>query len=340
MQSLYARDVLIGGGRKEADDAPLGTGPSQPQTSTRRLPPYRHLQAHQAQLRTGTKLTVQSTRQPPVQSASRWARVLLILILAVLLAHVGNMGLLGKIKQAGDKLQQEAQARLQPQQAQQQWQAPPQQHWQQPPPQQQQWQAAPPSSNGGKIHAGYFTSWSIYARGYKPDSIPVQHLTHLFYAFADMKPDSGAVFLTDPWADVQIAHDSPAPESELRGNLGALLRLKRANRSLKVVLSIGGWTFSSRFAPVAHDAKKRAEFVRSSVQLLEDHGFDGLDIDWEFPENTGQAADYVTLLRDLRAALDQHVARKGEHRYLLTVAAPAGEEKLSVLRVAEMDQRE
>ncbi|PWN44263.1 glycoside hydrolase [Ceraceosorus guamensis] len=190
----------------------------------------------------------------------------------------------------------------------------------------------------GKVHGGYFTSWSIYGRGYKPNALPTQHLTHIFYAFADVKTDSGTVFLTDPWADVQIPHDSPASDSDLRGNLGALLRHKRADRTTKVILSVGGWSFSSHFAPVASDPRKRAECVRSAVELLEDHAFDGLDWDWEFPENPQQAADYVSLLREVRYALENHAQRKNEPRYLLTVAAPAGEEKLRGLRLQEMDQ--
>lgn len=33
----------------------------------------------------------------------------------------------------------------------------------------------------GRVSVGYFTNWGIYARGYKPDSIPVNDLTHLLY---------------------------------------------------------------------------------------------------------------------------------------------------------------
>lgn len=41
----------------------------------------------------------------------------------------------------------------------------------------------------------YFASWSIYGRKYTPASVPISQITHLNYAFADIKPDTGAVYL-------------------------------------------------------------------------------------------------------------------------------------------------
>lgn len=65
----------------------------------------------------------------------------------------------------------------------------------------------------------------------------------------------------------------------------------------------------------------RAEFVRSAVKLVEDYGLDGLDVDYEYPQNDAQARGYVDLLRELRAALDQHARHKhADYRFLLTVS--------------------
>lgn len=58
----------------------------------------------------------------------------------------------------------------------------------------------------------------------------------------------------------------------------------------------------------------------SAMRLLEDNGLDGLDIDYEYPQNDEQARGYVDLLRELREALDNHAARKqADYRFLLTV---------------------
>jgi chitinase len=64
----------------------------------------------------------------------------------------------------------------------------------------------------------------------------------------------------------------------------------------------------------------RRRFVESSVKLLEDYGLDGLDIDYEYPQNDEQARGYVHLLKELRHALDEHQRNKGiNYRFLLTV---------------------
>jgi Glycosyl hydrolases family 18 len=55
--------------------------------------------------------------------------------------------------------------------------------------------------------------------------------------------------------------------------------------------------------------------------LLEDYGLDGLDIDYEYPQNDEQARGYVHLLKELRHGLDKHQHKKGiNYKFLLTVS--------------------
>ena len=42
--------------------------------------------------------------------------------------------------------------------------------------------------------------------------------------------------------------------------------------------SIGGWTLSGSFPTVAADVDKRKRFAKECVGLIEDYGFDGIDI--------------------------------------------------------------
>lgn len=170
--------------------------------------------------------------------------------------------------------------------------------------------------------------------------IPATSLTHLLYCFADIKTDSGQVFLTDPWSDEQIHYEGDSwdePGTNLYGNLKAIYKLKQRHRQLKVLLSIGGWTYSPHFAPVASDPSKLHTFIDSSVKLVRDYGLDGLDIDWEYPSNDVEAQQYVTMLRLLRQGLDQLSQELNVDRFQLTIAAPAGLEQAQRLRVREMD---
>lgn len=174
-----------------------------------------------------------------------------------------------------------------------------------------------------KVNFGYFVNWGIYGRKYPPSLIPVQDLTHVLYAFANIRPDSGEVFISDAWADKDIRHPGDSwdePGNNLYGNLGALYKLKKQHRHLKVLISIGGWSYSSSFHPVVISPRLRSNFVTSAIRLLEDYGLDGLDVDYEYPGNDDQARGYAELLRELREALDEHARQKGaNYRFLLTV---------------------
>jgi chitinase len=87
-------------------------------------------------------------------------------------------------------------------------------------------------------------------------------------------------------------------------------------------LNPGGWTYSPSFHPIVISPAHRARFVQSSVKLLEDYGLDGLDIDYEYPQNDAQARGYVDLLRELRHGLDEHQREKGiDYKFLLTVCS-------------------
>ncbi|RUP46590.1 chitinase [Jimgerdemannia flammicorona] len=203
-------------------------------------------------------------------------------------------------------------------------------------------------ANKSPIIAGYFVNWGIYARNHNVVDLvqDAGKLSHILYAFGNLNQD-GTVFLSDKWADtdkhfpadqtVDGTGDSwNDPGNNLYGNFKQLLLLKKHHRHLKVQLSIGGWSFSTNFAGVAATKAGRKRFVESAMQLLNDLGLDGLDIDWEYPKTSAEAADYVQLLRDLRAALDEYAASRDQHGYLLTAAMPCGPQNYNLLNLAEM----
>ncbi|CBQ68882.1 Chitinase [Sporisorium reilianum SRZ2] len=192
-----------------------------------------------------------------------------------------------------------------------------------------------------RVNLGYFTNWGIYGRKYSPLDVPICNLTHILYAFADVNPDTGECILTDLWADEQLHYTGDSwndAGNNLYGNFKQFLLLKKKNRALKLMLSVGGWTFGPHFAPMAADAKKRAKFVSSAITILENDGLDGIDIDWEYPANDAQAANFVLLLKELRAGLTAHQKKKNDMvPYLLSIAAPCGPDHYKVLQVAKMD---
>jgi chitinase len=177
---------------------------------------------------------------------------------------------------------------------------------------------------------GYYAGWKDAV------GLDARRLTVINYAFLDIcwhgrhgnpsvereapcnAPD-GAMVLDDPVRDA--------------ANLARLAALKRAHPGLKVMASVGGWTRSNRFSDTAADPRARARFSDSAVVLARTHGFDGIDIDWEYPgaigvpcapgftcERPADKRNFVALVRELRAALDAAGAAAGT-RYLATIAA-------------------
>ncbi|MCF7919825.1 MAG: hypothetical protein K9N06_07925 [Candidatus Cloacimonetes bacterium] len=180
---------------------------------------------------------------------------------------------------------------------------------------------------------GYYTSWSIYGRDYHVPDIPADKITHINYAFANINSNSLQIMLGDAYADIDRFYpgDSWEPGS-LRGSFHQLQILKENHPELKTLISVGGWTWSTCFSLVAATEQSRQDFAASCVAFIEEYGFDGVDIDWEYPVSGGLPGNYyspddpenfVFLLAELRQQLDA----AGD--YLLTAAVPAGPEKIA-----------
>ncbi|RFU25496.1 hypothetical protein B7463_g10848, partial [Scytalidium lignicola] len=152
---------------------------------------------------------------------------------------------------------------------------------------------------------GYYEGWSTTrpCDQMAPEDIPIGAYTHLNYAFLSIDPNSFEIV------------PASSEEEPLYSRFTALKNLKPG---LKTWLSIGGWSFNdpgptqTTFSQLAASSSAQATFFSSLLSFMSTHGFDGVDLDWEYPvtsDRDGSPADYpnlVTFMKSLRAQLSGH----------------------------------
>jgi chitinase len=251
------------------------------------------------------------------------------------------------------------------------------------------------ASSSGYVRSAYFDQWSIYGNAYYPKSVAASGaasgLNILTYAFENIDPSNLTCFEAikasdstnesdpnagdgagDAYADYQKEYSSADSvdgtsdtwSQPLVGNFNQLRELKAQHPNLKIVLSLGGWTYSKYFSDVAATAASRQKFVSSCIDMFikgnlptgvqgSQYGgaasaaglFDGIDIDWEYPASAGghtgnhystaDTANYTLLLQEFRTELDAYGATIGKH-YLLTAALPSGQDKISLIQTSQI----
>ena len=157
-------------------------------------------------------------------------------------------------------------------------------------------------------------------------SIDANKLTHINYAFVNVQ-DSMA-WLTNIETDTI--------------NFRILNKLKDINPDLKILISIGGWSWSGNFSDAVLTHSSRKKFAKTSVDIVADHDLDGVDIDWEYPNQRGDnnvyrpedKQNYTLMFEEIRKELDKLSAKTGKN-YELTTAVGAS---YSYIENTEMDK--
>jgi len=199
------------------------------------------------------------------------------------------------------------------------------------------------ASVGEAKHFGcYYGAWA-YTRPamgeFWPEDIPVELCDVIYYGFGNVLNDTYEVCSWDPWFDMDMQLDSDALDifnciKERDGHawppgcvtddgleychhngMRRTIALKEKNPNLKVLFSVGGWTAGGWiFSQMAQTEVTRKMFIRSAVHFCKHFGFDGIDVDWEYPgldmltlEPTGpdDKIHFTALLKEMREAFDQ-----------------------------------
>jgi chitinase len=189
---------------------------------------------------------------------------------------------------------------------------------------------------GSKV-VGYFTEWGTYDRKYYVKNIETSgsaaKLTHINYAFGNVT--GGKCAMGDAYAATERTYTAAESvdgvadtwDQPLRGNFNQLRELKRKHPGLKVLWSFGGWTWSSGFGEAARNP---AAFAQSCYDLVENSQwadvFDGIDIDWEYPNACGNTCDTSgrEAFKNLMAALRSKFGSGSLVTAAITADATAG----------------
>ncbi|CAL4061012.1 unnamed protein product, partial [Meganyctiphanes norvegica] len=174
---------------------------------------------------------------------------------------------------------------------------------------------------GGKTIVCYYSNWAYWRTGtgkYEVDDIDLNLCTHLMYSFAVLDGTTYKMKAHDAWLDLE--------DGGGLGNYKKFTALKQKKAGIKTLLALGGWTDSlegngNKYSVLVASASKRQSFITHAITFLQTYGFDGLDLDWEYPAYYGNAADkvnFATFVQELKTAFQPH-------GFLLTAAVAAGE---------------
>ena len=217
------------------------------------------------------------------------------------------------------------------------------------------------------VVGGYVSEWAQYNRKFDLEKVEASSYTNLVYAFVGICGDTGEKHATvskactelgrqnyeitplDVWGGFQTAiserqkgyvwndaayggiqkkNYDALNTGNTRGLMGQLLHLKQNNKNLKLAVSVGGWTLSTPFPVLAASPQKRKIFINSVVAFVDKWQLDEVDLDWEFPKSEVDGRNFVTLVDELKSALD---AKFGKNTKTISSAVGATDQYINAV---------
>lgn len=167
---------------------------------------------------------------------------------------------------------------------------------------------------------GYFPEWGVYEAHnfFTPDKVDYSGLTHLNYGFAVVK--NGVVTMHDT---------DKAP--------GLIKDLDKRTEAANVahMISVGGWNNSQEgvFENATATDAGLEKLANSMVSYMAQWNFDGLDIDWEYPDTEAEKAQFTKLIQSLRSKLDAQ-GLKDDKYYQLSAAVTTNHNNIQYINPA------
>ena len=202
-------------------------------------------------------------------------------------------------------------------------------------------QAQPVTETVERKVVTYFPEWA-YTREqndyYTADRMPWDKITHINYAFAHVGDDN-KIAIGDKVAALEAELPGQTDDFPYKGHFNVLNSYKKKYPNVKTMISVGGWADSTGFYKMTQTEEGMVTFADSVVKFLRDYGFNGVDIDYEYPtslEDAGNPKDfdlakpyrknlytqYVKMMKILREKVNEASKEDGKE-YLLTAAVTA-----------------
>lgn len=214
----------------------------------------------------------------------------------------------------------------------------------------------------------YYSNWSPYSpNNFLPQDIDMRYTTHIYYSFIAIDEKTGMVYLEDKETDINF-------KTEEKNDCGLIMQLNHMRRNndyfknkvmpfkaneykhtdfhkhllenqknFKLIMSVGGWSQKDAFKNLSNKKDHLDNFINSCIDLVLANGFDGIDIDWEFPKGKNEIKAYVDIFKRLRDRFERieieiFNLHNSIRSFSLSAAIPCNKDTLKTLNLKEVDK--